>query len=570
MRFSVVLPYDDPATIACLRRQTHAALEVVRPGARVSGDVVAFLGPGALPEPTWLADLALAYADDQVMGVGGIVVPTAAEGVEHRIAVADRDNGVCVAVEPPLTPYVLPGADPHLVFHPANASFRRGVLNPQLDLIDLCRTLIDAGHRLMALEGARVYAPVASMVFPRVQADAAAPYQPLTMTGAKQNRMTVAVIARHGCDATAKTPVGRFARTLAESGHDVHWITEGYAATRVAFADPVWVHRVPAQRVGPWSAQALPERVADGLAWSATAHETVRELSQWGSLDFVLADATDCAGYFCHLDDELKTVAVVSHAMPTRVGWNAEQALDPATDYWTAMQRAILSHATEVIAPTEAALQRCLRALGLTRRGQALVTGECREVQLREPRDTIHIATIGALGAMAGTDLFLAATATLATEFPAAEFHLIGADPHGWNQRQFLAKHGEEPWAQRVHFHPADADHVLEQCDILCQAERVPPDAEALLQGMSYGLAIVQADSGGAAELLDDGVTGLIAYAGSVSSLTRHLRTLMADPKVRQRLGQAARLAYDLRFSANQQREAILARFEHVARAHAA
>ena len=58
---------------------------------------------------------------------------------------------------------------------------------------------------------------------------------------------------------------------------------------------------------------------------------------------------------------------------------------------------------------------------------------------------------------------------------------------------------------------------------------------------MASGRPIVCSAVDGTAQLFEDGVDGLLTPPGDVQALARHLRTLLDDPGLRQRLGRAAR-----------------------------
>jgi glycosyltransferase involved in cell wall biosynthesis len=63
----------------------------------------------------------------------------------------------------------------------------------------------------------------------------------------------------------------------------------------------------------------------------------------------------------------------------------------------------------------------------------------------------------------------------------------------------------------------------------------------ALLEAMGNGCAIVATRAGGIPEILTDGVDALLVAPGDARSLAAALRTLIADPRERARLGSAAR-----------------------------
>ena len=73
----------------------------------------------------------------------------------------------------------------------------------------------------------------------------------------------------------------------------------------------------------------------------------------------------------------------------------------------------------------------------------------------------------------------------------------------------------------------------------------------SILEAMAAGLPVVATDVGGVRELVADGETGLLVPAGDPARLAEALRSLLADPALRRRLGAAgharARERFDLR-----------------------
>jgi glycosyltransferase involved in cell wall biosynthesis len=62
-----------------------------------------------------------------------------------------------------------------------------------------------------------------------------------------------------------------------------------------------------------------------------------------------------------------------------------------------------------------------------------------------------------------------------------------------------------------------------------------------LLEAMAHGRAVVATPVGGIPSLVEDGVTGLLVPKGDPKTLRVAIERLLADPELRQRLGEAAR-----------------------------
>jgi glycosyltransferase involved in cell wall biosynthesis len=69
------------------------------------------------------------------------------------------------------------------------------------------------------------------------------------------------------------------------------------------------------------------------------------------------------------------------------------------------------------------------------------------------------------------------------------------------------------------------------------------------LEAMAAGVAIVSSDQGGMPELVEDGVTGLLARSGDAASYVAALERVIDDGALRERLGAAARRRIEASFT---------------------
>ncbi len=117
---------------------------------------------------------------------------------------------------------------------------------------------------------------------------------------------------------------------------------------------------------------------------------------------------------------------------------------------------------------------------------------------------------------------------------------LFGEDAYAHSLEQQAKRLGI---ADQVDFRGFREDiwHELMEIDVLVHASISPePFGQAVLEGMAAGLPVVASAAGGPAELLTDGVDGLLTPPGDVTALAGVLRRLSADRSLRERLGAAA------------------------------
>lgn len=94
-----------------------------------------------------------------------------------------------------------------------------------------------------------------------------------------------------------------------------------------------------------------------------------------------------------------------------------------------------------------------------------------------------------------------------------------------------------------VHFlgRRADVSRLLASLDIFVHPSRQDPCPLAVLEAADAGLPIAAYAEGGAIELIEDGVTGLLAPPGDVPALAWALEILLGSPARAQAMGQAGR-----------------------------
>jgi glycosyltransferase involved in cell wall biosynthesis len=111
----------------------------------------------------------------------------------------------------------------------------------------------------------------------------------------------------------------------------------------------------------------------------------------------------------------------------------------------------------------------------------------------------------------------------------------------------------------------SDAGPYIERMDILVNASNPEPFGIVLLEGMARGVPVVAVDSGGPAELVENGRTGVLARAGDPEALADALEPLLASPVLRQTVGAAGRERYAEEFTDAAMRERFFERLQGLA-----
>jgi len=168
--------------------------------------------------------------------------------------------------------------------------------------------------------------------------------------------------------------------------------------------------------------------------------------------------------------------------------------------------------------------------------------------QLGIQDDQLLVLTIGSLSRQKAYARLLDAFAPIAEADPYARLLIAGEGP----LRPALEARIADGLADSVRLLGArdDAVDLLEACDVFVLSSEREGLPITLIEAMRAGRPAVSTRIGGTAEVVEDGVTGLLVPVGDGPALTGALRALLADPALRERMGEAGRRRWRERFTA--------------------
>lgn len=153
------------------------------------------------------------------------------------------------------------------------------------------------------------------------------------------------------------------------------------------------------------------------------------------------------------------------------------------------------------------------------------------------------LGMVGRLAPWKGQDVFLQAIARLGDPRVTARIvgsAMFGEDGYEANLRALAERLGLSDQVTFVGY-TSDIAAELARMDVLVHASVTPePFGQVVVEGMAVGLPVVATDAGGPAEIITDGVDGLLVAPADVDALTDALRRLADDPALRTRLGASA------------------------------
>lgn len=155
-----------------------------------------------------------------------------------------------------------------------------------------------------------------------------------------------------------------------------------------------------------------------------------------------------------------------------------------------------------------------------------------------------------------GHDIFIRAVPHVLRSFPGVRFVIVGGALEGDHHRRYAAHlrslTAELGIAQAVTFagYRDDVAQIMAAADVVTHCPTHPdPFPGVVLQAMSVGSAVIASNIGGAAEQIEDGVSGVLVPSGDALALADAISALLKDPDRRAELGRAGASRVTTEFS---------------------
>lgn len=178
------------------------------------------------------------------------------------------------------------------------------------------------------------------------------------------------------------------------------------------------------------------------------------------------------------------------------------------------------------------------------------------------PEGTLLVGLVARLQPWKGQDRLVRAAALLRERGHAVHVLLVGGD--SWSLAPDYASAlprliAELQMGEHVTMtgEVPDAGPYIDRMDVLVNASDPEPFGIVLLEAMARGVAVVAVDRGGPREIVEGGVTGMLARSGEPSALADAIEPLLVSPELRSRLAAAGRERFESQFT----EEAMCRRF---------
>lgn len=179
-------------------------------------------------------------------------------------------------------------------------------------------------------------------------------------------------------------------------------------------------------------------------------------------------------------------------------------------------------------------------------------------------RRRLAAAVIGQITPLKRQDLFLRASAQLLRERPDLDLDLFIIGEAGRADESYARRlreiAAEEGIADRAYFtgHLPSLESLYAAFDLVVVPSQNEAFSLVLVEAMAASCGVIATRKGGMAEIVDDGIDGLLIEPDDLSSLAAAMRLLLEDEPLRLRMGEAARLKARQRFA----RDRVLPRIE--------
>lgn len=175
--------------------------------------------------------------------------------------------------------------------------------------------------------------------------------------------------------------------------------------------------------------------------------------------------------------------------------------------------------------------------------------------ELGLPDDALVIGAVAQLVPWKRQDLFIEAAAHIIAHVPRAWFLIVGADLFGEHAgyvaelRELAASLSLGERAVFTGFRE-DIASVMAAMDLLLHPATDEPLGRVVMEAMSLGVPCIAADACGPAEIIEDGVSGILAPPGDAEAMAARAIELLGRPGGVARMGEAARRRINEVFSA--------------------
>ncbi len=346
------------------------------------------------------------------------------------------------------------------------------------------------------------------------------------------------------------------ARGFAARGHRVHVVTCAHPGQPATWVDEgVQVHQIHLagpNAKDPAAVRAYSRAVADKLKDLDAVHRfDVVEFQEWAAEGWAFVPRPD-------------QLFVVRTQTPSWVIRDFEYADGDAAELQIdELERWALERADLVTAPSRLGARRLTERWSVDSGAARVIPNGIDAARFAPPGDRPEnpnplVVCVNRYSPLKGAEVFVRAAAAVHADHPTARFRMLGrdADWSGEPASQFLRRLARSlglPDDRLEIPGPVPREDLPAEyaaADVCVNPSLYENVSHTALEALACGRPTVMTSGQGNAEYVSNGVDALVVPPGDVDALALALRTLLADPALRQRMGAAARQTVETTFSA--------------------
>jgi glycosyltransferase involved in cell wall biosynthesis len=401
-------------------------------------------------------------------------------------------------------------------------------------------------------------------------------------------------IPRHAPGGIARY-IWDLATGFAQKGHETHLITLTDGPSMVEFSEGLWIRHISRGELVPSATIEQSDSGAAALrsdaarantAWAKAAHGEVLRLRQDRYIDQIVAPVWDQEGLYCALDRRLNTVISMNTTFHRYAGIEESRIDSNTLAELSALERTYIRSSRYFLSNSSSSTAHLRQDFGIdpaaaiaeAPHGVADIDPALKQRIMRrerKPEDPVRVLYVSRLEKRKGTDLFLTVAIETLKNHRNVIFEMVGRDsyqddPGAGYATLFteLAPELNKRFIRHGEVTAEDLEQLYSQADIFFVPSRYESFGIIFVEAMRCYLPVLTLDIGGARDIVEHGVTGLLAEAENTEQLADFLSQLINDPVRRATLGAAARARYERLFENEAVIDATLEalKFSHVAK----
>lgn len=355
------------------------------------------------------------------------------------------------------------------------------------------------------------------------------------------------------------TYIFNLSQELTALGHKVFVITKTLKEEKEEIINGVSIYRATSRYI------SRLESYLPGLAWSQFVAWKIKEIDKRYGIDIVEFPNWEGVGFRYLLKKRRKPVVTRLHTpyFETLLIDKGEARANLGDKFTCWMEKAAVKRSDYLTSATEYHKNFIASAYNIDKNRITLLPLGIQVPVLKElpPEhpNILKLLYVSRLEKRKGVLTLMEAIPKVLKGFSDAEFYFIGTDrPHAPGGRCFKEYFQEKfkDYTEKVHFLGYVSYNELNKHYTESDIFVVPSVYESFgliyIEAMAYGKPVICCDTGGASEVVENGVTGFLVPASNSDLLAERILELLKNKELRKKMGRNGRIRVQNKFSSRQ------------------